>query len=193
MNKFPRWLTAVVALLSFHGCASGPAVNVDYDQQANFQTLKSYAWAPITEEEQREKSRNSLIHERIQTAVTANLTGRGYTKAAVADADFLVTHTIKVEQITHTVDTRMTVGYGRYGSHGGFSIGAGMPVNTAIEQYKVGVLIIDVIDARLKRLIWRGTSERILGEVTSPQERTDLINSTVNDILGRFPPTSKKP
>jgi hypothetical protein len=132
-------------------------------------------------------------HERIQSAIDAHLAARGYAKVGEAQADFLVTHTVTVERRTQVQETRASVGYGRYGTHGGVGVGYGIPVETSTYHYKVGTLIIDVIDARQKRLVWRGSGERTLGEDQTPEKRTEIINATVNEILSRFPPASNKP
>jgi Domain of unknown function (DUF4136) len=193
MSRQIHWIAAALTALLIQGCATGAQVRVDYDQKTDFQTLRSYAWAPMTEEERQEKSRNSLTHERIQSAIDAHLATRGYAKVGEAQADFLVTHTVTVERRTQVQETRASVGYGRYGAHGGVGVGYGIPVETSTYQYKVGTLIIDIIDARQKRLVWRGSGERTLGEDQTPEKRTEIINATVNEILSRFPPASNKP
>ena len=193
MSRKTLWIVAALAALLVQGCATGAQVRVDFDPKTDFQALRSYAWAPATAEEQQIKSRNSLTHERIQSAIDAHLAARGYKKVAEAQADFLVTHTVTVESRTQVNETRMSVGYGRYGAHGGVGVGYGIPVDTTVYQYKVGTLVIDVIDARQKRLVWRGSGERTLGEDQSPEKRTEVINATVNEVLNRFPPASKKP
>jgi hypothetical protein len=193
MSRKTLWIVAALAALLMQGCATGAQVRVDFDPKADFQTLRSYAWAPMTAEERQQKSRNSLTHERIQSAIDAHLAARGYKNVAEAQADFLVTHSVTVESRTQVNETRMSVGYGRYGAHGGVGVGYGIPVDTTIYQYKVGTLVIDVIDARQKRLIWRGSGERTLSEDQTPEKRTEVINTTVNEVLGRFPPASKKP
>jgi len=193
MSRKTLWIVAALAALLMQGCATGAQVRVDFDPKADYQALRSYAWAPMTAEEQQEKSRNSLTHERIQSAIDAHLAARGYKKVVETQADFLVTHTVTVESRTQVNETRMSVGYGRYGAHGGVGVGYGIPVDTTIYQYKVGTLVIDVIDARQKRLVWRGSGERTLGEDQTPEKRTETINTTVNEVLSRFPPASKKP
>lgn len=187
-----RWIVVLLTALLVAGCATGARVRVDYDTKQNFQTLRSYAWAPMTDEERQEKSRNSLTHERIRAAIDATLAARGYRPVGAEQADFLVTHTVVIERRTEVRDSRVSVGYGRYGPHGGVGVGYGFPVDTTIEQYKVGTLVIDVIDARHKRLIWRGSGERTLDEAATPEQRTAVINATVAEILERFPPGSKK-
>jgi hypothetical protein len=192
IQKTHLMAAALVALLVL-GCSTGAKVRLDYDPKEDFQLLRSYAWAPMTAEEQQEKSRNGLIHERIQSAVDAHLAARGYAKVSDTHADFLVTHTVTVESRTQVQETRTTVGYGRYGMHGGVGIGYGFPVESTTYQYKVGTLIIDIIDARQQRLVWRGAGERTLDEEITPEQRTALINATVDEILSRFPPTGEKP
>ena len=195
MFRQTHLMAAALAALLVLGCSTGAKVRLDYDPKEDFQTLQSYAWAPMTADEQQEKSRNSLTHERIQSAIDARLTARGYTKVNEAQADFLVTHTVTVERRTQVQETRMAVGYGRYGMRSGVGIGYGFPVESTIYQYqyKVGTLIIDIIDARQRRLVWRGSGERTLDEEITPEQRTALINATVDEILSRFPPASKKP
>ena len=192
MSRKTLWVTAALAALFMQGCATGAQVRVDFDPKADFQALRSYAWAPMTAEEQQIKSRNSLTHERIQSAIESHLTARGYKKVAEAQADFLVTHTVTVESRTQVQNTQMSVGYGRYGARGGVGVGYGIPVDSTVYQYKVGTLVIDVIDARQKRLVWRGSGERTLGEDQTPEKRTEIINATVNEVLSRFPPAGKK-
>ena len=128
MSRKTLWIVAALAALLMQGCATGAQVRVDFDPKTDFQALRSYAWAPMTAEEQQQKSRNSLTHERIQSAVDAHLAARGYAKVAEAQADFLVTHTVTVESRTQVQSTQMSVGYGRYGAHGGVGVGYGIPV-----------------------------------------------------------------
>jgi hypothetical protein len=119
MSRKILWIAAALAALLIQGCATGAQVRVDFDPKADFQTLRAYAWAPMTAEERQAKSRNSLTHERIQSAIDAHFAARGYQEVGEAQADFLVTHTVTVESRTQVNETRMSVGYGRYGTHGG--------------------------------------------------------------------------
>jgi hypothetical protein len=193
MFQSNQWIVIALTMLFLHGCTSGVEVRVDYDPQENFSQFWSYAWAPPTETERQEKAKNSLIHERIQDAVDAHLTARGYTKVPETEADFLVTHTVTVERHEQVYTSHASVGYGRYMTGGGVGLSYGLPLNTTTMEYRVGTLVIDIIDARQKRLVWRGAGDRTLGEGYTPEKRIEIINTVVNEVLGRFPPTSKKP
>lgn len=192
MSRPAHWIATAVLALLVQACTTGAQVRVDYDPQENFQTLRSYAWTPITEAEQKEKARNSLTYERVRSAVDAYLTAHGFAKVAETQADFLVKHTVTVESRAQVNDTRMSVGIGRYGARGGVGVGVGVPLGSKTEQYQAGTLAIDIIDARNKRLVWRGSGERTLDESQTPEQRTEIINTTVGEILDRFPPGRKK-
>jgi len=193
MSRHTHWLITAALALLLHGCASGPQVRVDFDPKADFRALHAYAWAPMTVEEQQEKAKNSLTHERIKAAIDTYLTGHGYRSVAVDQADFLVTYTAAVAQRTQVRESpRVSVGYGRYGPGGGVGVGYGFPVDSTTYQYKVGTLVIDIIDARHKRLVWRGAGEQTLEEGLTPERRAEVINAAVSEILDRFPPTGKK-
>jgi len=88
MSRPIQWFAAALAALLIQGC-TGAQVRVDFDPKADFQALRSYAWAPMTEAERQEKSRNSLTHERIQSAIDAHLSTRVYAKVDEAQADYL--------------------------------------------------------------------------------------------------------
>jgi len=56
-------------------------------------------------------------------------------------------------------------------------------------DYKDGTLMIDVIDAAKKQLIWQGTGNK---EIDKPSKNPDqAINEAVQKIMASFPPGSK--
>jgi hypothetical protein len=192
MHGFNKWFSVALSALLVQACATGARVQVDYDPKQNFQTLRSYAWAPTTDDSQRAKARDSLTEERIQSAVDANLAASGYKKADAVQADFLVTYAITVEQRPSVSQSQMGVGVGRYGGSSAIGFGYSFPLGSTNEPYTVGSLIIDILDAKQKRLIWRGVGEQALDAAQSPENRTARINATVKEILGRFPPEPGK-
>ena len=51
-------------------------------------------------------------------------------------------------------------------------------------EYDEGILVIDVLDVRTRRLVWRGTASRRLER--DPQ--VHQIEQSVASVLARFPP-----
>jgi hypothetical protein len=192
MHGIYRLIGVALSVLLVQACATGARVQVDYDSKQNFQTLHSYAWAQTTDDAQRPKARDSLTEERVHSAVDAHLAARGYKKVDTAQADFLVTYAITVEQRTNVNQSQVGVGFGRYGGSSAIGFGYSFPVGSTNEPYAVGSLIIDILDAKQKRLLWRGIGEQTLDAEQSPENRTTRINTTVNEILSSFPPEPGK-
>jgi hypothetical protein len=192
MHGVNKWIGVALSTLLIQACATDARVQVDYDPKQNFQTLHSYAWVPTTDDTQRTKARDSLTDERIHSAVDAHLAASGYKKVDAGQADFLVTYAITVEQRTSVNQSQMGVGFGSYGGRSAIGFGYSFPLGSTHEPYTVGSLIIDILEAKQKRLIWRGVGEQALDADQSPENRTTRINTTVKEILGRFPPEPGK-
>ena len=63
-----------------------------------------------------------------------------------------------------------------------------MPPLKMVHEYTEGTLILDVLDAATKSLVWRGTAQAEAlpsVDVSTPQAR---IREAVRRILERFPP-----
>jgi len=74
--------------------------------------------------------------------------------------------------------------YGQRGAYYGASRSS-----VDVYQYQEGSLIIDIVDTKTHKLIWRGTARKVLDTNPTPEERTATINAAVAKILEAFPPT----
>jgi hypothetical protein len=167
----------VLALLLF-GCASAVEVNSDYDQHYDFSSLRTFGFLPVPES----AGLNQLDADRVSDAVEAELTPKGY--AASTDADFAVAMHFGKQQKTDIESW----GYGWGAGPGWRGMGVG---GVDFYQYDEGTLVLDMVDMKEKKLIWRGSGMGILSDSPGMQERTDAINKVVKDILAQFPPTGK--
>jgi hypothetical protein len=77
-------------------------------------------------------------------------------------------------------------GYERYG----YRRGGWGHTETRVREYDEGTLLIDVLQAGSGALLWRGSGVATVREESSPEKRTERINTAVNKILERFPPGS---
>ena len=59
-------------------------------------------------------------------------------------------------------------------------------MTTAYEQ---GTLVIDLVDRRTKKLVWRGTAQAALSETPSKAEREATIDEAVKKMFEKFPPS----
>jgi hypothetical protein len=78
-------------------------------------------------------------------------------------------------------------GYAYGGAYWGGPYGAtpmAVPM-TEVHQYTQGTLLLDFIDARTRKLIWRGTATDTLG---SPESVQATIEEAVKKLLAAYPP-----
>jgi hypothetical protein len=165
----------MISLWIFSGCSS-LRVNVDYDPGFDFQTPKSFAIAHYNKE-----GEDTLFNDRLIRALETDLKTKGYTKSAKEEADLIVTfHTNVENKVSIDTDYQM-IGYARYG------YGGGMVATTRTYNYQKGTLIIDVLNPKDEKIVWRGMATDILKEHKTPQERTAYINKVVEETMASFP------
>jgi hypothetical protein len=176
-------IVAVAALLCLAGCSS---VRSDFDRSASFANYHLFILMPRNHPQV-----NPVVVSRIEGAITAELTRRGYHLAAdPTTADFAVDFTIGAKERTDLKsypEPYGTLGWG-WGSGGGWWGGPYWnPNELPLDQYRDGTLSIDVFDGHAHKPIWHGWSAR-------PLSRGDLdrseapIRSIVKKILAAFPP-----
>ena len=179
------WALAVgVALLAI-GCAPSVSVKQDYDKEANFAALKTYDWMqPPTTAVGSVKAaleRNTLLDKRVRTSISEQLAAKGYRQDS-ANPDFYVVYHTGVEDKVNVTDWGYSyAGYGRY-------YGYGAPSNIDVYQYKEGTLIVDVIDAKAKQLVWRGFATGTVNPDAKQEQREKKLNDAIARMMAQFPP-----
>ena len=78
------------------------------------------------------------------------------------------------------------------GCEGGYWGGYWGPGGTSTYEYEEGSLILDFVDAKSKKLIWRGAAKAEVNRVNTPEKAEKLISEAVQEILKNFPPEPKK-
>jgi uncharacterized protein DUF4136 len=163
-------------------CASIYGVQYEYDKQVNFESLKTYDWLPIPEK----ATLDSLVVNRVKNAVNAELQAKGLTMTSDNPDFFIAEHLGKKDKVKVT-----NWGYG-YGSHGRYRGGYWGPQGVDTYQYEEGSLILDFVDAKSKKMIWRGVAKAQIDDTNTPEKSEKLINEAVQEILKNFPPASSK-
>ena len=126
------------------------------------------------------------VRQTIRTAVEQSLSSKGYEQVDRQQADFLVTwfgaieQKIKKENIDHF-----------YAPYGYGTLYRDPVLNTesprAIGEYEKGTIIIDFVDPKNQKLIWRGSGSGRLAEDQPEQTTLRNLNRSVNKILAPFP------
>ena len=163
-------------------CASIYGVQHDYDKQVNFANLKTYGWMPIPDK----ANIDSLSVQRVKNAVNAEMKAKGLMMTS-DNPDFLIAEHLGKKDKVQVTDW----GYG-YGPHGGYWGGYWGPQGVDTYQYEEGSLILDFVDAKSKKMIWRGVAKAQIDSADTPEKREKLINEAVNEILKNYPPVPSK-
>lgn len=176
----------VVILLS--GCSPFSVVS-DYDRKYDFRSFQTYRW-PTENEDIRKGDvlvEHPLVYKRVQSAVNAQLRAKGFRLTGAKQADFIVyAHAGIKKRKTYHHSVGVGVPFGPYhwyrpwwGPYGGY---------TFVSYYDEGSLVVDIIDARTKELVWRGVATRIVRDYRTPEDMQRDINEAVGKILATFPP-----
>ena len=151
-------------------------VTVDWDKQASFTGYKTYAWQKGT------PAKNPLMDQRIVDAIDKQLSLKGLQKVeSEKDADLVLVYHAAVGTETELNTTNM----------GGWGMrwGGGMTMTT-VDKIPVGQLVVDIGDAKTKKLLWLGNASGTLSD--NPDKNVKKINDAVEKMFKKFPPPVNK-
>lgn len=181
MRKF---IVLLCSALLLSACQTSKPVT-DYNPDVDFGSFRHYAWQEASSGA--DKEFDPLLSQRVRDAVTAGLAARQLSLAEKpASADFLVRYYIKTDEATEESKARGGISIGGFGSNVGMGVGLGFPIGPKVIEQRAQILI-DFIDNKDQKLAWRG-SRKIVLKGENPNEMSALIRTTVDEILGEFPP-----
>lgn len=180
---------ALVLALGAAGCST-MTVSTDYDRTAAFAAYKTFDFIPAQE------VKNELIRARIESAIEAQLVTKGLARSA-ENPDLLIAGHGKLDSQTQFDTTSFGYGWGGWGGYwgpyGGYgAYGGGMGTTTTVaREVPVGTLILDVVDAKTKKLVWQAVASDTLDTNATAEERDWRINKAMEKIFAGFPPKTK--
>ena len=184
MKNLLATVTALAGILVLAGCST-VETKADWDTAVDFSQYKTFSIIPAKEVQ------NPMVRQRVDNAIVATLGEKGLTKAG-EDADLLVGAYGSVGSQTQ-IDSYGYGGYGypyggpwRYGYWGGVGM-----TTTTVREVPVGTLVIDLVDAKAKKLVWRGTASAVISGSRSPEEMQQKINGAIDKMFYKYPPKSK--
>jgi hypothetical protein len=175
-------LTAVIALALLSACSSYE-IGHDYDVEADFDQYRTYRWMPLAPDSTAQgaaaaRTQNTLLDKRIRGAVDESLAAKGFTPDE-DDPDVLVVYHTGLKDRVDVTDW----GYTYSGSYWGW---AGRDVD--VYNYTEGTLIVDLVDAGSKQLVWRGSATGVVRADRSPEERDRVMKDVVAKMFAKYPP-----
>jgi hypothetical protein len=179
--KVQRIAVALAGILFlFASISAAQQVKTDYDRAADFAQYKTYSWEHV-------KTKDPLFVDRIKNAVNATLAARGWTQVeSGGDVSIVAIQMTSNQETLNTFYNGFGGGWG-WRRFGGGGIGE---ATTTTEIYKVGTLVVDLFDAKTKKLLWRGTSSDTLSN--NSDKNIKNLDKGVEKMFKQFPPTTEK-
>lgn len=160
-------------------------VTVDLDKSidfSNYKTIHFLGW-----QKDSDQLLNDFDKERMRDAFVNEFQIRGFIRAEKDNADIEITLYLVLEQKTST--SAYTNYYGGHYSgyrRGAWGWGNGYASTSYTQSdYIKGTLVMDVYDAKTKKLIWQAAASGTVKE--NPKKREKSIPKTINKIMKKFP------
>ncbi len=177
-----RTLTQALLGLTLLGLAacSSTTVDVRVTPGLDMAAYQVYSWLPLAREGTGDpRFDDELVHSQIVSAVESELGTRGYVVSQGAEPDFLVAYHLAVEHRIHT-----STMYEDHGYRPGWSWEQPM---SQITSYDEGTLILDLLEARTRKIVWRASLQARVDSDASPEKRARRIVKAVAKLMQSLP------
>jgi hypothetical protein len=178
MKTAMKTLVVLAMVVVMAGCSS-TKVMVNYDEVVDFSQYQSYHFVrPKNETKQpkRKQVPDPFFNKEVVREIKPILDAKGFQEAAsLEEADLLIHFYSFVQNRRDYVPAGYRVG--RYGR-----VWRTRPGH--VVQYKEGTLVIDIVDARKKELVWQGVGQDVLNR----QDPGENLVEAVEKVLAKFPP-----
>ena len=160
------------------GCGGGIKVNTIYNPRTDFSSYQVYDWKPGLRKNLPDPRVDSgLVDSRVKSSVTADLQKKGYVLRASGKPDFLIAYHVALKG---KFDSRRLNYHPHRPDPGGWEVN----IRSTYEQ---GTLILDMVDAKTERLIWRGTAKARVRLDDNQVARENKVHAAVKKLLKKFP------
>ena len=176
-----------VLIVTALSCGPGLKVTTDYDKQADFKKYKTFA---LYTPENINDAISQLNRDRVIAAIKSEMTKRGL-QENTSSPELLVNPVAIFQDRASVTANSNAYGYGGvYRPYYWGVAGTSSTTTYDVRHYKDGSLIIDVIDAESKKLIWQGIGNKeIDGPIKDPDKK---IPEAISMIMASFPPGAAK-
>jgi hypothetical protein len=182
MNTSFRILAAAIAALGIVSCVP----NVDMPKGSS----KGYSSARLIQRDPNLPAPSTAIEKQVHgmiqksLAKTFTIKGMPYGKS---DADLIVAYMVIYQEPGMTADYRDYFGYGRdAGEIATIAHARGVEKNKRADYFRQAGILIDVVDARSNKLVYRGFSKNDVIKGATDSTREARIDAAVTEALEPF-------
>ena len=199
-----RTALTLLLVLSISACATTLKSSVDVADNAEFGELKTYAWITdqplFTSNATSPDVVNPLNEQRVRAAIEEQLERKGYRKASLTEADFVVTFTLGARDRIRVQNYYDDFGYGYHGyylgfspfrhGYGGYGGHGGYGRSGSVRTFTEGTLVVDIFSNSEKEALWHGSATKRLSRDDNTRE---LIDEAVTALFAQFPDSRTMP
>ena len=169
----PTTLALVLAALA--GCASAPPkTKVGWDQNVSFAQFHTWAWRPDG------SIADPVWARRCQDVLSDQLSTDGLKQVGL-DQNPDLWAVIHARLSAETVVTPFDPNWG-------YAWGGWAPVDDYDTQIPVGTMIVDLVDVKLKHIVWRGHAKGAMDPSLSNEAREEKLRSILAELFAGYPP-----
>jgi hypothetical protein len=155
---------AVAALVTLPGCAP-LTVSSHLERTANFADYLTYDWGPRDNLPVGDPrlDNNAIYVDYLQGTVEKQMALRGYVQAVTGEPDLFIHYHANVSQRVEVSQDGTTTNYDAY--------------EPRLIELELGTIVVDIIDAKTDRLVWRGWSQQSIAGVINDQARLEKMTT----------------
>jgi len=170
----------ILGFVFLSGC-SQLDIKIDYDPEYVFDGKDDY-----TIVHKSKKGEDTLTQDRVQNAIKTALNAKGYKEVEKHKAELIFVFHTNVQDKSDIQTDYQTMGFGGFGFARGF--GGGVVATTSTYNYTEGTLVVDALNPKTQKILWRGIAKDELGSGSyTPEEKTAYINKVVAKLFESFP------
>jgi hypothetical protein len=175
-SKSSRYLIVPLIVCTLAACNTAPQVTVktDYDHAATFGKYHTYALDTAS------IGLSPTGNAALQSSLRSSLAGRGL-KEAGNNSDLYIVPAVFTQEKLNVMPGG---GYTFYpSSYGRYRMGT-RTLNAEVQQYTEGTLVIDFVDRKTHKIVYRGLGQAAVG---STERNANAIQEAVNKIVAAYP------
>ena len=175
-------IAITIAAVFASSCATTMTVSSHVEHGLDLSQYRTFEWGPpdaLPTGDPR-LDRNAFFKDHVEGAIERGLAARGLAVASGEPADVLIHYHACITKRMDVNRIDATAGYCQHGD-----------CPSGIVEYEAGTLILDLVDARTNRLVWRGWAQNNVDDLLHDQDRmVKTIDQAVSKMLLRFGPST---
>ena len=178
MRRFVCFAATTFCALAVTACAP-LTVGSHVQRGLDFATYRTYDWGPPDRFPAGDPrlDRNPFFKDHFEGAVERQMAARGFERAASGVPDVLIHYHASVTQRLDVNRVDREFGYCYDES-----------CQAKVIEYEAGTLVLDIVDSRTNRLIWRGWAQaNVKALLDNEDEVARRVNEAVKRMLERLP------